>query len=330
MQPVTIQHQKFTEKDFQEGMIGNLNGLRSVPKVDLHAHSTLSTPFKKVKAIEPTVSQPPGDFSDFAHFMGYIKENYYPIYRNADKVWQLHEACLKGMVEDGVIYTEMSYDLSTPSRMNVSWDEHSQMIQEQLHKVSDSIKVCCELGIKREIAPKDLEELLPKALDTGMFSSVDLYGDYLSATVDSFKDALLECRKNGLKVKIHSGEFLSSDRIEEDLSAIAVDGVQHGITIVNKPHLMEKYAKLQIPFNVCPTSSVKLSHVSSYAKHPIRAMFDAGLNVTIGTDDISIFNSTLSEEYLHLFKSGLFSVNELNSIRQNGLRVFKKQYEITT
>lgn len=323
MQPYKTQQPNFTEQHFSDALSGDLSGLRSVPKVDLHAHSTLSTPFEKVKKIAPEVDTPPTSFSDFSDFMDYISRNYFPIYSDSIKVWQLHEACLEGMIEEGVIYTEMSYELTTPLRMGITWQEHAEKIKEQIRALSDSITICCEIGIKRESPREEWEHFLPQALDTGLFSSIDLYGDYEKGDVSQFSDLFNICRNRGLKVKIHSGEFTSSDYLENDLTSLTVDGIQHGITIVNYPELMERYAQLKTPFNVCPTSSVRLSHVNSYNEHPIRKMIDAGLHVTIGTDDLSIFNSTLSEEYLSLYKTGLYSVDELNKIRTNGIEVYQ-------
>lgn len=328
MQPYNTGQIGFTEEQFQAALDGNLLPLRKVPKVDLHAHSTLSTPYDKVREIAPEVSAPPQYFTDFTDFMNYIAANYFPIYKDPEKVWKLHEACLAHMIEDGVIYSEMSYDLTTPERMGISWEEHSQKIREHINAVSDKITICCELGIKREMTKAAWSQLLPQALETNLFSSIDLYGDYDQGIVEEFQQLFNICREGKLKIKIHSGEFLSSDRIEEDLQALDVDGVQHGVTIVEKPQLMAQYAKRRIPFNVCPTSSVRLSHISSYKSHPIRQMFDAGLKVTIGTDDLSIFNSSLSEEYFHLYKSGLFSVAELEQIRQNGMSIYEEMYPI--
>lgn len=324
MQSYKSEHKGFTKAHFKAALEGNLLPLRSVPKVDLHAHSTLSTPYNRVREIAPEVAAPPTYFADFSDFMAYIADNYFPIYRDPQKVWQLHKACLEHMIEDGIVYSEMSYDLETPKRMGVSWEEHSQKIREHIETVSDKITICCELGIKRELKQSTWKTLLPEALNTNLFQSIDLYGDYEQGTVEEFQKLFAICRKKNLKIKIHSGEFLSSDRIEEDLQALDVDGVQHGITIVEKPDLMAKYAAKKVPFNVCPTSSVRLSHVQSYDVHPIREMFDAGLTVTIGTDDLSIFNSSLSEEYLHLYRSGLFTVKELEQIRQNGLMVYEE------
>ena len=80
------------------------------------------------------------------------------------------------------------------------------------------------------------------------------------------------------------------------------------------------YAKEKgIVFNICPTSNIVLKRAKSFSKHPIRLMYDMGLKITINTDDLLIFNSTLSNEYLKLYNSKVFTVKELNEIRIESL-----------
>lgn len=60
--------------------------------------------------------------------------------------------------------------------------------------------------------------------------------------------------------------------------------------------------------------------VESYSVHPIRKLYDHGIPLTINTDDMLVFNQSVSQEYLNLFKSGLMNAEELNHIREIGLR----------
>ena len=67
-------------------------------------------------------------------------------------------------------------------------------------------------------------------------------------------------------------------------------------------------------------SNVMLGRVPSLARHPMRKLFDAGVTVTVATDDALIFGSSLSEEFLALHRAALFTPQELDTIRLNGLR----------
>ena len=66
--------------------------------------------------------------------------------------------------------------------------------------------------------------------------------------------------------------------------------------------------------NVCPTSNVKLGRVAALREHPIRRLYDAGVNVNVNTDDPLIFGSSLSEEFLALFRAGVMTAAELDEV----------------
>ena len=76
-----------------------------------------------------------------------------------------------------------------------------------------------------------------------------------------------------------------------------------------------------IMLNVCPSSNVALCRAESIKKHPIRKLFDHGIKVTINTDDLMIFGQSVSDEYMNLYRESVFSPDELETIRQNGLSV---------
>jgi adenosine deaminase len=103
------------------------------------------------------------------------------------------------------------------------------------------------------------------------------------------------------------------------VEVLELEEVQHGIAASTSLPVMRALANVGVRLNVCPTSNVKLGRVESLAAHPIRALFDAGVRVTINTDDPLIFGSTLSEEFLAVFEAGLMTAAELDAIRLEAL-----------
>ena len=95
--------------------------------------------------------------------------------------------------------------------------------------------------------------------------------------------------------------------------------IQHGISIIENVKIMRYAKKKNIQFNVCPISNLKLKRIDDIKKHPIKRMFDFGLNVTLNTDDQLIFENSLFDEYYLLYKNNIFSIEELNKIRLNSL-----------
>ena len=122
-----------------------------------------------------------------------------------------------------------------------------------------------------------------------------------------------------MKCKAHAGEFGNADSVRKAVEVLELDEVQHGIGAAESPEVMKWLSRNGISLNVCPESNISLKRVKSYRTHPIRILFDHGVNVTVNTDDVMLFNAGNSEQYLKLYKSGIFSAEELNVIRMNGL-----------
>ncbi len=82
---------------------------------------------------------------------------------------------------------------------------------------------------------------------------------------------------------------------------------------------MRFLADNRIQLNICPSSNVKLGYAGGYEDHPIKLLYENGVRVTINTDDLLIFDSSIENEYRLLFQSGALTVDQLNEIRENGL-----------
>lgn len=74
-----------------------------------------------------------------------------------------------------------------------------------------------------------------------------------------------------------------------------------------------------VRLNVCPTSNVMLGRVDCLETHPIRRLYDVGVEVTVNTDDVLVFGNGVSEELLSLYQGSVFNADELDGIRRVGL-----------
>lgn len=309
----------FTKEVFESAISGDNSHLISIPRTDLHAHGLLSASFERVKKILPSIPPPPEQFNNFKEFIDYININYFSVNDISAYEFKLYEAAILTMIDDGVVYTEMSFDLFSPFSAGISWEKFAGQIKELKDKYADKIFLNPELGVHRA-TPKDfLESQLPQALATGIFGSTDLYGDYNAGQVKDFIFLFSMAKDAGLKIKYHSGELIEADNMYEDLKAFEPDSIQHGITSIRNPYVLNRLAEKDIMCNVCLTSNLKLAGIDRIEDHPVRKMFDAGIKISLGTDDLAIFGTSVSEDYIKLYKNGIFTVEELEHIRQNGM-----------
>ncbi|SER56656.1 adenosine deaminase [Lentzea albida] len=105
-------------------------------------------------------------------------------------------------------------------------------------------------------------------------------------------------REAGLHSVPHAGETTGPETVWSALLDLGAERIGHGTSCVRDPALVEHLALKGIPLEVCPTSNVRTRQVASVEVHPVRQMLDAGVVVTLNTDDPPFFGATLEGEYL--------------------------------
>jgi aminodeoxyfutalosine deaminase len=124
----------------------------------------------------------------------------------------------------------------------------------------------------------------------------------------------------GLHSVPHAGETTGPETVWEAVTALRAVRIGHGIRILDDPALVACLAERQLPVDVSPTSNVCTRCVPSIAGHPLRAMADAGLLVTLNSDDPPMFGTSLGREYLVAGRDLGFSPAELAGLAGNGVR----------
>jgi adenosine deaminase len=175
------------------------------------------------------------------------------------------------------------------------------------------------LGLSRHCPVPALERWLEPFLELGTFRTLDLSGDEFAQPIEVFMPLYRRAKAAGLRLKAHVGEWGTAGDVWRAVELLELDEVQHGIAAAASPSAMRFLADAGVRLNVCPTSNVMLGRVARIEEHPIRALFDAGVRVTIGSDDPLIFGTSLSREFLALFDAGVMTAAELDAVRLEAL-----------
>ncbi len=125
-------------------------------------------------------------------------------------------------------------------------------------------------------------------------------------------------RAAGLGLTAHAGEAPRDGEIEAALD-IGVNRIGHGVRLRDRPDLVKAVRGAGIAIEVNLTSNVRTGAVRSYAEHPVRAWFDAGLKVTVSTDDPGVFGVDLTHEYRVLARELGFAPRQLVQIARAGI-----------
>lgn len=111
-------------------------------------------------------------------------------------------------------------------------------------------------------------------------------------------DVFARARAEGLHVLPHAGELAGAERIWEVVRALGAERLGHGVRCLEDPALVEHLRDRGIALEVCPSSNVRLGVVRSLAEHPLPRLLDAGLRVSLGSDDPPLFDTDLVQEYV--------------------------------
>ena len=114
---------------------------------------------------------------------------------------------------------------------------------------------------------------------------------------EPFEPLFAEARYRGLHSMPHAGEDAGPESIRGAINALKAERIMHGVRAVDDPTLLSELAARGIPLAVCPTSNVLLGVAPSLEEHPLRRLWEAGIIVSINTDDPGFFDCDLTGEY---------------------------------
>jgi adenosine deaminase len=214
----------------------------------------------------------------------------------------------------------MSYGLEEIEQIG-GMDQFISIMNDYLKLVPD-IKFMPELVLFRQKETNQDCERLEEILSYNYFKSVDWHGDENSRKIKDIIPMYRIAKKHQLLLRAHVGEFGYARNIRECVEQLELDEIHHGINAIEDKSLVRFLSENKIVCNICPTSNIMLKRSESYKNHQIRKLYDEGVKVTLNTDDMCIFNASVSQEYLNLYKAEVFSKNELECIRQQGLSCF--------
>jgi adenosine deaminase len=113
-----------------------------------------------------------------------------------------------------------------------------------------------------------------------------------------YRTSFDRARAAGIPAVVHAGEVAGPGSVRGALDALQAVRIGHGVRSMEDPRLVRELADRQVPVEVCVTSNVLLGVYPSLQSHPLPAMLDAGLNVSINTDDPGYFSTTLNNEHI--------------------------------
>lgn len=310
-----------THPDFAAAIAAcDLQAVRSCPKADLHTHGFAKADreyvFHKTGHYIAPLKKPLGSMDDMH---SWAKANIGTLFDGRDGRMLGIEANFVGALKDGVTRIEFGDEVWMVTQGLGSPQELVDSIMHVHERKAPHVEWIPQLGLSRHCPVVALQEWIAPWLALGFHKVLDLSGDELAQPIDVFRPLYRAAKSKGMRLKAHVGEWGTADDVRRAVEVLELDEVQHGIAAADSQAVMRFLADNSIRLNICPTSNILLGRVQRLEDHPIRKLFDAGVRVTVNTDDEIVFGVGVSEEFLRLHQAGIFTASELDVIRRWGL-----------
>ena len=298
--------------------------IHALPKTETHLHIEGALPLELLQRVRPEFTKPPASwkkdfkFRDFAHFEQELLDMAFSWYTSPERYHEATKLIFAGHVSQNVKYVETSFASGVIEFLGLDGREVLAAIRAA---VPAGLDVRVFLGIHHNGAGPKMMPVLEDALGWPDLAGIDLHGTE-SFPIEAWTAPYWEAaRKAGKYTKAHAGEFLGADFVRRVLDELRPQRIEHGTRSIDDPGVVAEIKRRGIALDICPISNHKLMPDVFLATHPIRHLFDAGVKVTVSTDDPISFGSTLEEEYAALVEECGFSRKELARLARNGFEV---------
>ncbi len=282
----------------------------ALPKTELHLHieGTLEPELMFALATRHGIALPYADvdaarrayvFDDLQSFL----DLYYAgcsVLRDAEDFYDLTRAYFDRAAADGVRHTEIFFDPQTHTDRGVPFAALMDGLTSGLGDggqalgMTSRLIMCFLRHLSADAAMVTLEASLPFR---DSIVAVGLDSSEAGHPPSKFTAVFDRARAEGFLAVAHAGEEGPPEYIREAVDRLGVARIDHGVRILEDPDLVERFVAEQIPLTVCPLSNVKLRVVPTLADHPLKRMLEAGLRVTINSDDPAYFGGYIGENY---------------------------------
>jgi adenosine deaminase len=313
--------------------------LRAAPKVELHVHlEGAIQPATLLELARRNRVDLPADtveglrrwfvYRDFNHFVEIFVKATRCLCTAEDYELIAYEFGAE-MARQNVRYAEVTFSPSTHVWLGRPWEMVFRGITRGRERAEAdfSVRIRWIFDIVRSVS--DASTLMPKADYTtgvaidGMQDGVvalGLGGMEDGAPPEPFAPQFARARAAGLHSVPHAGEHAGPASIWGAIRSLGAERIAHGVRAIEDPALVAHLAAHRIPLEVCPTSNVCLGVCPAIAAHPLRRLRQAGVIVTINSDDPPLFNTTLHDEVALLASAFDFDLDTIDDILLDGVR----------
>lgn len=306
--------------------------VRSLPKAELHLHieGTLEPELAFHLARKHGVRLPYANVAelraayDFGNLQAFL-DIYYAVaevLRDADDFYRLAIGYMQRAHEQGVVHAEIFFDPQTHTARGIPFGTavaglNRALVEAQRRFGMTHRLIACFLRhLSAEEARRTLDEVLEHR---DSITAVGLDSSEAGHPPAKFAAVFRHAREQGLLTVAHAGEEGPPAYIREALDLLAVRRIDHGVRCEEDPALVQRLVAERIPLTVCPLSNVKLGVFDRMEQHNLKRLLEAGVRVTVNSDDPAYFGGYVLENYLAAQRALALSREQLATLARNSI-----------
>ncbi len=259
------------------------------------------------------------DFTSFIACYDFVAS----VFRTAEDYAALAEAYLLELSSANTIYSELFISPDHGEAVGLSPDDYVGGLAAGILSAREKTGIECRMVIigERHLGP---ENVLARAKWTAKFdhplvTGFNMAGEERMNRVADYAPAFDIVREAGLGLTIHAGELCGAFSVVDALDLVKPSRIGHGVRAIEDADLVKRLADLGTVLEVCPGSNIALKVFPDYASHPLRRFVEAGVRVTLNSDDPPFFHTSLAAEYETASRVMGFSDIEINAMTRTAI-----------
>ena len=309
------------------------NFIEGIPKAELHLHiegtfepdlmfeiarrNNISINYKSVDELKKAYN-----FNNLQEFLDIYYAGASVLIYEQD-FYDLTWAYLTKVHEQNLVHTEIFFDPQTHTDRGISFDTVIQGIHSALEDAKEKLGISsqlimCFLRHLDEVAAFDtLEQALPYK---EWIAGVGLDSSEMGHPPSKFENVFSKALDEGFITVAHAGEEGPAAYVWEAINLLKISRIDHGNRSLEDDQLIKHIAEKQIPLTVCPLSNLALKVVEDLKDHPMLQLMEAGLMVTINSDDPAYFGGYMNENYIQIAAALNLSKKQITELAKNSFK----------
>lgn len=305
--------------------------LEAMPKVELHLHLEGAIPLDALWTLVQKYDQAAEvgslaaleerfAYRDFPHFIRtWVWKNGF--LRDYEDFTFIAERVAAHLASQRIRYVEAFYSPGDFARHGLAVAPLTEAIRRGLDAHAHEIEVKLVADLIRDFGPEKgdrwLDELC-EVRDLGVIG-IGIGGSEQDFPPEPYADVYARARRLGFQTSAHAGEAAGPESVWGALRALRVDRIGHGTRAIEDAALVAHLRETQLPLELCPLSNVRTGVVPDVTAHPVKAYLDAGLMVSLHTDDPAMFHTSLVNEYAALMDAFELSWDDVRRLAENAI-----------